>query len=256
MKRIIFLPFLFCMVCIGCVYAGNAVKTAETPPKKESRYHLYLTFDDGPVEGSEDISAVVQAGQIKINVFVIGSHIKMSSRLKSYYQLYELNPCIEIGNHSYSHANEKYLRYYSQPDKVLKDIVKNEQMLNLKNKQVRLPGRNMWRLKSKSLNDNKSGAAAADLLFKKGYSIFGWDLEWRHNERNGLLLQTVDDMMYLIEKLLRERKTFTENHLVFLCHDEMFLKDWNDIEELKELIARLRATGLYEFNHLSEYPQN
>lgn len=255
MKRIIFLSFLFCAVCIHCVYAGNGSKTVETAAKKEALYHLYLTFDDGPIEGSEKISDIVQAGQIKINVFAIGSHVKESRRLRSYYQLLESNPCIEIGNHSYSHAYEKYLRYYKYPEKVLNDFLKSEQLLKLNNKYARLPGRNMWRLKSKSLNDEKSGASSADLLFKKGYTIFGWDLEWRHNERSGLPLQTVDDIVYLIEKLLRERKTFTENHLVFLCHDEMFLKEWNDISELKELIARLRATGLYEFNHLSEYPQ-
>jgi hypothetical protein len=39
----------------------------------------------------------------------------------------------------------------------------------------------MWRIKGRSKNDVSSGIAAADLLAKNGFSLFGWDLEWAHD---------------------------------------------------------------------------
>lgn len=34
-----------------------------------------------------------------------------------------------------------------------------------------------------------------------------------------------------------------ENHLVILCHDEMFCKSWEE-NELKQLIDKLKGRGL------------
>ena len=36
--------------------------------------------------------------------------------------------------------------------------------------------------------------------------------------------------------------------VTILCHDEMFRKNWEETE-LKQLIDRLKTTGLYEFSH-------
>jgi hypothetical protein len=43
----------------------------------------------------------------------------------------------------------------------------------------------MWRIKGRSRNDVSSGIAAADLLAKNGFSLFGWDLEWAHDHHTG-----------------------------------------------------------------------
>jgi peptidoglycan/xylan/chitin deacetylase (PgdA/CDA1 family) len=220
---------------------------------KKPPYHIYLSFDDGPLEGSEDIDAAVKLEKIKINVFVVGSNVQNVPYMRKYFQLYENNPYIEIGNHSYSHAHNGYGLYYKDPESVYQDFIKNERVLQLKSKLARLPGRNMWRIGSKTKNDVASGSLAADLLSKNGYALFGWDLEWQHDARTGVPVQTVNDIFNQIESLLKERRTVTENHLVILCHDEMFRKKWEETE-LKQLIELLRTKGLYEFNHLSEYP--
>jgi peptidoglycan/xylan/chitin deacetylase (PgdA/CDA1 family) len=249
---LVILSAFYTVLVVGA-QAQTLGSAANPEPPRMPPYHLYLTFDDGPLLGSERIDDAVKAEKIKINVFVIGAHVQASQRMRAYYQLYESNPFIEIGNHGYSHANEAYHLYYEQPEKVYLDFLSNERILQLKNRLARLPGRNMWRLKGKSLNDIKFGSLSADLLFENGFSVFGWDLEWEHDKTSGIPVQNAGDMVELIEKLMKGRKTVTENHLVLLCHDEMFRKKWEETE-LRELIRRLRATGLFEFNHLSEYP--
>jgi len=174
--------------------------------------------------------------------------------MRDYFQLYKDNPYIEIGNHSYSHAHDEYRLFYQNPESVYQDFMKNERVLQLKSKLARLPGRNMWRIGSRPINDVTSGSVAADLLSKNGYSVFGWDLEWQHDARTAVPIQTVNDIFHQTESLLNKQRTITENHIVILCHDEMFRKNWEETE-LKQLIDLLKSTGLYEFNHLSEYPR-
>jgi len=218
------------------------------PPERT----IYLTFDDGPLEGSEDVDEAVRREKIKINVFVVGMNTQNSSRLQKYLNLYETNAWIEVGNHSFSHAHNDYSTYYNNPDAVLQDFLKNEKTLHIPNKLARLPGRNMWRLKDRRVDDVKSGSKAADALFNNGFKVFGWDLEWSHDPISGVPIQTVEDMINLIEKHFSEKRTVTENHLVILCHDEMFRKSWEE-SELKQLIDKLRAKG-FNFGHLTQYP--
>jgi hypothetical protein len=80
----------------------------------------------------------------------------------------------------------------------------------------------MWRIKGRSRNDVSSGIAAADLLAKNGFSLFGWDLEWAHDHHTGKPIETAEDIFKEIEKKLNNDKTFTKSHIVPLSHDEMF----------------------------------
>ncbi|MFT3680927.1 MAG: polysaccharide deacetylase family protein [Ferruginibacter sp.] len=214
--------------------------------------YVYLTFDDGPLNGSENIDSVVLAERLKISVFLVGEHAEQSKLLGNYYKLYEQNPFIEPYNHSFTHANDKYELFYSNPANVLADIQKNEMLLNLKYKIVRLPGRNMWRLNGRKKDDGVSGAAAADLLAKNGYKLYGWDIEWQHHS-NGTPVQTVDEMIKEINSRLDNGSTFTRDNIVILLHDEMFQKKWEE-SELKQLIDQLRTHENYVFEHVRFYP--
>jgi peptidoglycan/xylan/chitin deacetylase (PgdA/CDA1 family) len=239
-----------------CLFVGifQGTLVAQEKPKEPSppTRTIYLTFDDGPLEGSEDVDEAVRREKTKINVFVVGLNTQYSKRLQKYLHLYETNSWIEVGNHSFSHAHDDYRAFYNNPDTVLQDFLKNEKILHIPNKLARLPGRNMWRLKDRHVDDVKSGSQAADTLFINGFKVFGWDLEWCHDPKSGVPIQTVEDMINLIEKYLSEKRTVTENHLVILCHDEMFRKNWEE-SELKQLVDRLRIKG-FDFGHLSEYP--
>ena len=89
--------------------------------------YIYLTFDDGPLNGSENIDSVVLAERLKISVFLVGEHAAASKQMGTYYKMYEQNPFVEAYNHSFTHANNKYALFYSNPQNVLADIQKNEQ---------------------------------------------------------------------------------------------------------------------------------
>lgn len=239
--------------CLFVVIVQRPIAAQEKPKELRPLIRtIYLTFDDGPLEGSEDVNDAVRREKMKINVFVVGLNTQYSKRLQKYLQMYETNPWIEVGNHSFSHAHDDYSAYYKNTDIVFQDFLNNEKILHLANKLARLPGRNMWRLKDRRVDDVKSGSKAADTLFANGFKVFGWDLEWCHDPKSGVPIQTVEDMINLIELYFSDKRIVTENHLVILCHDEMFRKSWEE-SELKQLIDKLRTKG-FNFGHLSEYP--
>ncbi|WP_245513456.1 MULTISPECIES: polysaccharide deacetylase family protein [unclassified Mesorhizobium] len=61
---------------------------------------VYLTFDDGPPNGTANILDVLQAEQVPATLFMVGMHAEANAtnralRAKSM-------PLVTIGNHSYS----------------------------------------------------------------------------------------------------------------------------------------------------------
>lgn len=230
----------------------DSSKSTPVTKTDSSLKYIYITFDDGPLKGSEDIDDAVRNEQIKVDVFVVGQHA-LSDRLKGFYKMYQTNPYIEIGNHSFSHAHNHYGKFYRNPSAVLADFLRCQTALQISNKIARQPGRNQWRLNHIRINDVRSGSVSADSLYKHGFEVFGWDVEWQHDPKTGAPIQTVDDMVELIQKKLNENKTVKPNNLVLLAHDEMFRNGWEE-SELKQLIDKLKAKGNYRFEHLSNYP--
>ena len=260
MKQTIFSVLLF-FVCISCSEDNaksespvNNKASALEPLRDTTTRYIYLTFDDGPLDGSEDIDDAVTKENIKINVFIVGQHAQSTKKMRRYYQLYLNNPLIEVGNHSFSHAHNQYEKFYENPQNVFQDFLKCQDQLKIPNKYARQPGRNQWRLKDTSINDVRSGSQSADLLYKNGFKVFGWDIEWQHDSKTGTPVQTVDDMIEIIEKRLNEKKTVRPGNLVLLSHDEMFRNGWEE-SELKQLIEKLKAKGNYRLEHLSKYPE-
>ena len=121
--------------------------------------------------------------------------------------------------------------------------------VDVNNKFARLPGRNMWQVGNRSKYDIESGQTSARLLHKNGYTVFGWDLEWRHDAKTGTPIQSVDNFIDEIDRQFSD--TFTPGHLVILAHDEMF---GNETEkgQLSELLQRL--SKLYELKSIADYP--
>jgi peptidoglycan/xylan/chitin deacetylase (PgdA/CDA1 family) len=234
--------------------ADTVAKSIKVDTVAKPLKYIYLTFDDGPLMGSEYIDSVVLAEKLKINVFVVGRNVSLSPLLSNYLSMYEHNPYIETYNHSYTHASNKYKKFYSNPQGVLNDINKNEDLLHLNYKIVRLPGRNIWRVDSRSKNFyDSSGSASANLIAKNGYKIYGWDIEWQH-AKNGKPIQSVSTMVHAIETRLQNGTTFTPNNIVVLLHDEMFQKKWEE-DELKQLLDSLRRNQDYVFEHIRFYPE-
>ena len=214
---------------------------------------IYLTFDDGPCKGSEEVDRLATLDSVMINVFVIGHAALSNDSMKLLFLRYENNPMIEIGNHSYSHANRKYRRYYEDAAAVLKDFAINRDSLHLENNIARLPGRNYWRVGNWRQDDIVNGKEAADSLAAHGYRIFGWDLEWRCDSVTGLSSRTGREMLDQMNRLVGEGRTFRAGNVVILLHDPQ-LQNAGFRAELRDFIKRAKEWGNYRIRHLSSYP--
>jgi len=219
-------------------------------PKKTA---IYLTFDDGPSDASFFLSNMSLADSIPLTMFVIGSNVFMNRGNSILYQLYQLNPLIETGNHSFSHANKHYHAYYDQPEEVVKDFHINADTLGLSSKIARLPGRNTWRINGKKRTDFTDDSTAADILSSEGYRIFGWDIEWKYNRDSVQIIQSAATVAENIKKMARSGNAFTAGHIIILCHEYMFTNDSNRIK-LDSLIHTIKQMPGYRFHRLSDYP--
>lgn len=213
---------------------------------------IYLTIDDSPLNGSRYIDSVIRVTSVKTSIFMVGHPIDESSRFKKNYELLGSNPYIEIYNHSYSHANHRYLKYYKKPEDVVDDFEKNRIDFKIPYRIARLPGRNLWQIAGKTKNYKQTGAQAAQLLADKGYKIFGWDVEWKYEAKDNTPIQTIDDLLEEIETLYNSSNTFTAGHIVLLMHDQMFSKR-NENNDLEKLIRKLQENG-FTFKYLRSYP--
>jgi peptidoglycan/xylan/chitin deacetylase (PgdA/CDA1 family) len=219
----------------------------------DSSCKIYITIDDGPDRGSYNIQRIALADSAKINVFIVGRQVYKSDSLGLLFQSFQLNPFIEIGSHSYSHAQLHYRRYYKKLQSVIRDFKLNADTLHLQNKIVRLPGRNTWRIHNRKRSDLPDDAADADSLASEGYSIFGWDIEWRDFPENSHTLQSAGNMMRQIENMIRENKSFTSRNIIILVHDTSFISTYNT-KQLEVLIGKIKEKKDYRLEFLSNYP--
>jgi len=228
--------------------------SAKITKVKDNKKYIYLTFDDGPLQGSEYVNKIILAEKIKISVFLVGEHVLIDREMDNYYNHYEQNPYIDEYNHSFSHANNKYDEFYSNTGKAVADFKKNERLLKLSYKIARLPARNMWRIDGRRRDDIESGSKTADSLLHIGYKVVGWDIEWQHNGVDAIPVQSVNEIYKEIITKIKNNQTFTPNNIVVLLHDEMFQKEWEE-GELKQLIDKLRRKKNFVFEQLRFYPQ-
>ena len=219
-------------------------------PIDSTKQYVYLTFDDGPYKGSKNINKILTEENVKGTVFLVGFNA-FTKELKQNVEDYKQNPNVEIANHTYSHARNKYKHFYGMPEGVLEDIKKNEVVLDIHSRWVRLPARNTWRLGNRKKNDPvKNAIPAADLLAKNQYYIYGWDFEW---DRNAQSLTAPEKIYDGIVHRLDQNKTFEKNHLVILMHDDMFNSDLNT-EKLRQLIVLLKNNPKIVIEGISNYP--
>ena len=260
----------FCMSCLKTIVKPdtddtalsfispeNAIPEDSVIDKKKtltSKKCIYLTIDDAPLNGSRYIDSVITNAKVKTSIFIVGSPIHGSDRFKKYHEILKENRYIELYNHSYSHANHKYAKYYQNTEQVVADFEKNRLEFNLSHPVARLPGRNLWLLGDRKKNDKQSGFVAAELLSEKGYKIFGWDVEWKYDPKNHYTpQQTIEELVAEIERSDSTSNTFTPNHIVLLMHDQMFAKI-TEKNDLSKLIKKLQEHD-YSFEYLSNYPE-
>ena len=213
---------------------------------------IYLTFDDGPLAPSPTLLKIVEEKQIKMTEFAVGKHALANKNFMEHLDNMKRSPYFEVQNHSYSHANSKYLKFYSNPEGAAEDIMGNETKLNLRDKIVRMPGRDIWATPNIRRGWSQSGGKTAKILLDNGYKVYGWDVEWEHY---GSTLPKMSPTQFVaqINSMFDRRAMETPNHLVVLGHDEMLAKGKGK-DDLREIIDMLKAKG-YIFEFISNYPR-
>ncbi|WP_426478348.1 polysaccharide deacetylase family protein [Chryseobacterium sp. CBSDS_008] len=214
---------------------------------------IYLTFDDGPNQGTENLLKILDKRNVCATAFLVGKHAYGSKKQKYDLQLLKQNPLIELANHSFTHAHNKYTDFYKNADAVVHDFDIAKDSLKLSDKIARTPGRNIWRLNNINVTDIKSSTAAADGLKKAGYKIIGWDLEWRPSKKM-TLKGSHEAMIKKVDSIFLNDLEKTSRHLVFLTHDQ-YLRDADSINELDMFIEKLQKSNKFVFRKISQYPK-
>lgn len=220
--------------------------------ENEEELNIYLTFDDGPNRGTENLLKVIHERQVPTTFFIVGRHVNDSRSQKKMMMKLQNDSLVEIANHSYTHASNRYSKFYSDKEVVLADFNRTHDTIRPKTKIARTPGRNIWRLPNVNATDIKASKEAADYLAKNGYLLVGWDLEWAHNESMGLD-SNHEAMIKRVDYVFKNKLEKTPKHLVLLTHDQ-YMRDKNSMKELSLFIKKLQKDKRYKFRKMSEYP--
>ncbi|SHL14354.1 Peptidoglycan/xylan/chitin deacetylase, PgdA/CDA1 family [Chryseobacterium contaminans] len=233
--------------------AAETVPTMDDENVDPDKRVIYLTFDDGPNQGTENLLKILDKRNVCATAFLVGKHAYGSTKQKNDFKLLKDNPLIELANHSFTHAHNKYTDFYKSADAVVRDFDIAKDSLKLHDKIARTPGRNIWRLNNINVTDIKSSTAAADGLKRAGYKVIGWDLEWRPTHKM-TLKGSHEAMLKKVDSIFLNDLEKTSRHLVFLTHDQ-YLRDTDSINELDLFIEKLQKSNKFVFRKISQYPK-
>ena len=232
---------------------AKVISTKPEIPDDPNKRYIYLTFDDGPNKGTENLLKIINKYQIPVTSFIVGKHAYDSKTQAKNLKELENHELVELANHSYSHAENKYSEFYKNPGKVVHDFNRAKDSIKFKNKYARTPGRNIWRTSDINNTDIKSSKTAADELQRTGYLLVGWDLEWKPD--NTMKLKgSHQQMAKRVDSIFFNDLEKTSRHLVFLTHDQ-YLQDDDSVRELDLFISGLQNSNRFEFRKISDYPK-
>ena len=231
------------------------------PIYQNSKKTIYLTFDDGPLNGTENVIDTLSEMSIPATMFMIGKHIDSSRYRKELFLNAIDEPYILVANHTYSHANGRYRHFYSSVYRVRKDLQKMENKLLNQDPShgfmcCRLAGRNVFRLPNIRKNDPAIKRSreydAYNALSDDGFSIFGWDYQWSYNPKNGKPYKSPQTLVRDIEKIYHRGRTKKAGKLILLMHDFEFKDRFNGKKKLRKFITLLQERG-WSFGTLDSY---
>lgn len=222
----------------------------QAPP---STKYIYLSFDDGPLPGTNNCITICEQQQVAATFFQVAFHQSRSNFGRNTYKRIASNPNLFlISNHSYSHAfYGDYINYYHQAGAALEDFLKAGKILQTNNNIARLPGNNAWN----TMNIKRASGLVRPLVNKMdsvGFNVMGWDMEWRFNS-SGRPIDAPEKIAALADSLLHFNKTKTKNHLVILMHDHEFRASADSVK-LAKMISLLKRNPHYQFRKLTSYP--
>lgn len=217
---------------------------------------IYLTFDDGPLFGTANTLKVLNAEDAPAALFMVELHAEASAEHKALVEQAKGMELITVGDHSYTHANNHYKRFYSSTQEVVDDLEKAPAYSLTAPVHARLPGRDVFRLPKLSRGDDFGIGKAEDgrerpdfnAVAAVGYEIYGWDHEWSH-ESTGKPVQSVEQLLTEIDARFLANREVECGNLILLMHDEMFQ---DHFEQSHRVIDGLKQRG-YAFGHIADY---
>lgn len=238
--------------------AALAFLVAATPAFPADRT-IYLTFDDGPLPGTANILDVLEAENVPAAMFMVGIHAQASLGQRALVARAKAMPHVTVGNHSYSHANNRYKDYYSNTEQVVADMVRANKVLGLiPPVNARMPGRDVFRLLNTFKEDLSVNAAQYereqvdfDFVAASGFRLYGWDFEWIH-DGTGKPVQSVERLVSEVDHLFAYGRFTKPRKMILLMHDEMFQDRFDGRTKLTSLITALKRRG-YVFGHIADY---
>lgn len=236
----------------------NAAHTPEqcivsTPILYDStKKYIYLTFDDGPQHGTTYCIQTVKKEQIKASFFMIGNQVNDVFLKKLVASVRNDYPQILLANHSYTHANNKYIYFYHHPNMAFNDFVEAQETMNVPFKIIRLPGNSAW-INAQSIKASPLVKPVCKMLDSAGYNVIGWDVEWSFNHKTANPVLSPETMLQFVNNAFQKNYTHTKNHLVILTHDRMF-RNANFNDSLQKFIGLLKQNPNYIFETVDHYP--
>jgi peptidoglycan/xylan/chitin deacetylase (PgdA/CDA1 family) len=218
-----------------------------------TKKYIYLTFDDGPQRGTTTCYQLCKEEKIKATFFMVGLHTKLKSDgRKIVSMIREDYPEFLLANHSFTHANGKYLNFYHHPILAEKDFLQAQETLQVPYKIIRLPGNRSW-VREGEVKATSLVRPVAELLNSDGYNVIGWDLEWNFSHKSARPIQSPAKLASQVDSAFIKNDTHLANHLVILSHDRMFQRP-GDADSLAKFIHILKQNPQYVFETVDHYP--
>jgi peptidoglycan-N-acetylglucosamine deacetylase len=216
-----------------------------------TKKYIYLTFDDGPQNGTMQVFDLCKKLGVKATFFMIGEHAADKWGRKIVSTIREAYPDILLANHSYTHANNRYVYFYQHHQMAEQDFYRVQDSLDIPYKIVRLPGNSAWATE-KGIFASKLCKPVTKLLDSAGYSVMGWDTEWRFNQ-DGRPIQSAARILSEMQYALQRNTGHEKKHIVLLTHDRMFRAS-SDLDSLAHVIKELKKNANYVFETMDHYP--
>jgi peptidoglycan-N-acetylglucosamine deacetylase len=275
---LLFLPILLMLACKD-KNSGSAIKSANDstqvivdengkekivpkvvkkalfkPVIDSSKPFVYLTWDDGPNDGTPAVLKLIKEYKIPMSLFLVGRNGAVPG-YKKYYDDAAALDHVTFHNHSWSHANGRYKNFYYNLSGVIEDFNKCSALFNFDNSISRGPGRNAWRVNNISVTDIKASTKAFDTLAKSGHNVIGWDVEWNMALRGNAVVptETADQLIAEIDASLANANTKIPKHCIILAHDQMWTLP-ADQEQLRLFFDRITKEKKYNLAYIKDYP--
>ena len=242
---------------------GKDTTVAITPPPDKfaltpfvydsTKTYIYLTFDDGPQNGTMQCFNLCKELGVKATFFMVGNHARDKWGKDIVSTIREAYPQILLANHSTTHASNRYHYFYTHPVMAAEDFYKAQQSLNVPYKIIRLPGNTAW-VSAKGIKSTSLVKPVCKLLDSAGYNVLGWDVEWNFRyDGTSRPVQSAEKIISQTNYAATEGNLYTKKHVVVLTHDRMF-RQQADLDSLRKYISALKSNPQYVFETMDHYP--